>query len=79
MDGEFNPVDLEGPKRIFSGHFHLRSSKANVYYIGNCETTIYNTLCMLSLRLSNNFAIFVRLRRTNYVELFARSRNSLCQ
>lgn len=36
MDGEFNPADLEGPKRIFSGHFHLRSSKANVYYIGNC-------------------------------------------
>lgn len=36
MEGEFNPVDLEGPKRIFSGHFHLRSSKANVYYIGNC-------------------------------------------
>lgn len=36
MDGEFNPADYSTVKRIFSGHFHVRQSKANVYYIGNC-------------------------------------------
>ena len=36
MDGEFNPADYSNVKRIFSGHFHIRQSKSNVYYIGNC-------------------------------------------
>lgn len=34
--GEFNPMDYEGVKRICSGHFHQRSSKSNINYIGNC-------------------------------------------
>lgn len=35
-DGEFNPSDYKGPKRILSGHFHLRQEKNNITYIGNC-------------------------------------------
>lgn len=36
MEGEFNPADYSGPKRIFSGHFHIRQSQSNINYIGNC-------------------------------------------
>lgn len=35
-EGVFNPAEFEGPKRIFSGHFHIRQSQSNIYYIGNC-------------------------------------------
>lgn len=34
--GEFNPFDYEGVRRICSGHFHTRSEKNNITYIGNC-------------------------------------------
>ena len=36
MDGEYNPYDYQGPKMIYSGHFHLRQAKDNITYIGNC-------------------------------------------
>lgn len=36
MDGEYDPQDYSGPKRILSGHFHLRQEKNNITYIGNC-------------------------------------------
>lgn len=36
MEGEYNPVDYQGPVRICSGHFHTRSEKNNITYIGNC-------------------------------------------
>lgn len=36
MEGDYNPFDYEGPKMIFSGHFHMRQSKDNITYIGNC-------------------------------------------
>lgn len=35
-DGEYNPINYEGPKRICCGHFHLRQEKNNITYIGNC-------------------------------------------
>lgn len=35
-DGEYNPSDYQGPKRILSGHFHMRQEKNNITYIGNC-------------------------------------------
>lgn len=34
--GEFNPFDYDGVRRICSGHFHTRSEKNNITYIGNC-------------------------------------------
>jgi hypothetical protein len=36
FDGIFNPEDYNGPKRIISGHFHKRSEKNNITYMGNC-------------------------------------------
>lgn len=36
MEGEYNPQDYNGPKRILSGHFHMRQEKNNITYIGNC-------------------------------------------
>lgn len=42
MDGEFNPADYSEVKRIFSGHFHLRQSKNNINYIGNCFSHDYS-------------------------------------
>ena len=36
MPGEFNPWDYTGPDKIFSGHYHCFSEKANIIYIGNC-------------------------------------------
>lgn len=36
MDGEYNPLDYAGPKRILSGHFHSASESENITYIGNC-------------------------------------------
>ena len=36
FDGEFNPIDYEGPRRICCGHFHLRQEQGNITYIGNC-------------------------------------------
>lgn len=30
-----DPDDYKKPKRIFSGHYHRRQSKNNIYYIGN--------------------------------------------
>lgn len=36
FDGEYNPNDYKGPKRIISGHFHMRSEKNNITYLGNC-------------------------------------------
>lgn len=30
-----DPSDYKKPKRIFSGHYHRRQSKGNVFYIGN--------------------------------------------
>lgn len=36
LEGEYDPKDYEGPKRIISGHFHVRSEKNNITYIGNC-------------------------------------------
>lgn len=35
-EGEYNPENYKGPKRILSGHFHLRQEKNNITYIGNC-------------------------------------------
>lgn len=35
-DGEYNPSEYQGPKRILSGHFHMRQEKNNITYIGNC-------------------------------------------
>lgn len=35
-EGEYNPIDYDGPKRICCGHFHLRQEKNNITYIGNC-------------------------------------------
>lgn len=35
-NGEYNPIDYSGPKRICCGHFHLRQEKNNITYIGNC-------------------------------------------
>ena len=35
-DGEYNPADYSGPKRICCGHFHMRQEKNNITYIGNC-------------------------------------------
>lgn len=34
--GEYNPFDYQGPKHIYSGHFHTFSEKNNITYIGNC-------------------------------------------
>lgn len=36
FDGEYNPAEYAGPKRIISGHFHMRSEKNNITYLGNC-------------------------------------------
>ena len=36
MEGEYNPFDYQGPKMIYSGHFHTYSQKDNIEYIGNC-------------------------------------------
>ena len=36
MEGEYNPFDYQGPKMIYSGHFHTFSHKDNIKYIGNC-------------------------------------------
>lgn len=36
MEGEFNPFDYVGPKKIFSGHYHTFDEKANITYIGAC-------------------------------------------
>ena len=36
MEGDYNPFDYQGPKMIFSGHFHMRQAKDNITYIGNC-------------------------------------------
>ena len=36
MEGDYNPFDYQGPKMIYSGHFHQRQSKDNITYIGNC-------------------------------------------
>ena len=36
MEGEYNPFDYQGPKMIYSGHFHTMSEKDNIKYIGNC-------------------------------------------
>lgn len=35
-DGEYKPLDYDGPKRICCGHFHMRQEKNNITYIGNC-------------------------------------------
>jgi len=35
------PTDFNGPKRIFSGHFHKRQSSKNIQYIGNTFPTNY--------------------------------------
>lgn len=35
-EGEYNPENYKGPKRILSGHFHLRQEKNNITYVGNC-------------------------------------------
>ena len=42
MDGEFNPEEYAGPKRILSGHFHLRQENGNITYIGNCFSHDYS-------------------------------------
>jgi len=34
--GEINTDQLKGFDQVFSGHFHKRQSKQNVWYIGNC-------------------------------------------
>lgn len=36
MDGIYNPKDFQTIKKIYSGHFHHREAKNNIYYIGNC-------------------------------------------
>ena len=36
MEGEYDPQDYNGPKRICCGHFHMRQEKNNITYIGNC-------------------------------------------
>lgn len=36
FEGDFNPNDYKGPKRIISGHFHCRDEKGNITYMGNC-------------------------------------------
>lgn len=36
FEGEYNPSDYIGPKRICCGHFHKKSEKNNITYIGNC-------------------------------------------
>ena len=36
MEGIFNPADYSSVKRIFSGHYHIRQTQSNIYYIGNC-------------------------------------------
>lgn len=33
--GELNAIDFKGPDYVFSGHFHKRQNKDNIYYIGN--------------------------------------------
>jgi len=33
--GELNAELLKGPDYVFSGHFHKRQNKGNIYYIGN--------------------------------------------
>ena len=35
-EGEFDPQEYSGPKRICCGHFHMRQEKNNITYIGNC-------------------------------------------
>lgn len=34
-DGGFNVNDFNDFKHVFSGHFHIKSHKKNVYYVGN--------------------------------------------
>jgi hypothetical protein len=36
FEGVLDLNDYEGPRRIMSGHFHTRSSKGNIDYIGAC-------------------------------------------
>ena len=36
MQGEYNPKDYQEIKKVYLGHFHCRSSKNNIQYIGNC-------------------------------------------
>lgn len=35
-EGEFDPQEYSGVKRICCGHFHMRQEKNNITYIGNC-------------------------------------------
>lgn len=42
MDGEYDPEEYVGPKRILSGHFHLRQEQNNITYIGNCFSHDYS-------------------------------------
>ena len=37
-----NPDDFEGPKYIFSGHFHKRQISKNIIYIGNTFPTTFS-------------------------------------
>jgi len=34
--GELKVNDFSGVEKVFSGHFHLRQTKGNINYIGNC-------------------------------------------
>lgn len=42
MEGDYNPFDYQGPKMIYSGHFHQRQTKDNITYIGNCFSHDYS-------------------------------------
>jgi hypothetical protein len=42
MNGIYDPEDYKGPKRIISGHFHLRQENNNITYIGNCFSHDYS-------------------------------------
>lgn len=58
--GNYDPNDYQGPKRILSGHFHLRQEKNNITYIGNCfshdfsDVNDYNNKGFAILDTDNN-------------------------
>lgn len=44
VNAELNIDDFNGPKYIFSGHFHKRQNKNNIWYIGNCFCNDFSDL-----------------------------------
>lgn len=64
-DGEYNPTDYQGPKRILSGHFHMRQEKNNITYIGNCFSHDFS-----DANDYNNKGFAVLDTETNKIEYF---------